>query len=274
MSISRFIETIDPYLYQEYRKEKFLEFGKKRKVVEETIPKVDVKEILDDPFRRALKISRLPSDHYARQYVESRHFSLDDMRELYFVPKFGEWCNSFLDNKFESESSVYEEPRLIIPFFNKHKLHALQGRSFNPKSDLKYLTIVIDHTVPSVFGLNKVDMSKEVFVLEGPLDAISLGHNSIATAGGDLISKLDSFDKAKLTIVYDNESRSITTIKKMQRTINNGYKIVVWPSTFAYKDINEAIVSGMTKEKLVEMIKENTYKSLSANLALNSWRKV
>lgn len=272
MTIPQFIETIDPFLYQEYRKEKFLEFGKVKKPTFE-VPKLDVKEILEDPFRRAAKVSRLPEDHYARQYAESRLIPSDRLRELYFVPKFGEWCNTFLDEKFESNSSLYDEPRLVIPFFNKqNKFHALQGRSFNPKSELRYLTLVLDETIPSVYGLNRVDSSKEIFVVEGPIDSMFLP-NAIASAGGNLISKLDSFDKEKLTIIYDNESRSPTTVKKIQRAIHDGFKIVIWPKAFVFKDINDAIIGGLTKEKIVEIIQENTYKGLKANLALNSWRK-
>ena len=41
-----------------------------------------------------------------------------------------------------------------------------------------------------------------------------------------------------------------------------------------YKDINEMILGGYTKEKVKKIIDDNTYSGLSAKMKLTAWKKV
>ena len=117
------------------------------------------------------------------------------------------------------------------------------------------------------------DRSKITPVLEGPIDSMFVP-NSIATAGGDLVSSVRTLDKSKLVIVYDNEKYSKETIKKMQKAIMNGYKICIWPDNFEHKDINDAVIAGLSSEFIEHIIKTNTFQDLKAQLRLNQWKKV
>ena len=47
---------------------------------------------------------------------------------------------------------------------------------------LRYILVKIEEDSPTVFGLDSVDLEKEVFVVEGPIDSLFLP-NSIACAG-------------------------------------------------------------------------------------------
>jgi hypothetical protein len=40
------------------------------------------------------------------------------------------------------------------------------------------------------------------------------------------------------------------------------------------KDINEMVLSGLTKQQLISIIKENTYSGLRAEMELNNWHKI
>ena len=52
---------------------------------------------------------------------------------------------------------LYEEPRLVIPFFDKSReMFALQGRALG-QSDLRYITIKLSDEYPKIFGLDRVD---------------------------------------------------------------------------------------------------------------------
>jgi hypothetical protein len=41
-----------------------------------------------------------------------------------------------------------------------------------------------------------------------------------------------------------------------------------------YKDINDMILGGYTKEEIEEIIKENTYQTASATVRFATWRKI
>lgn len=112
-----------------------------------------------------------------------------------------------------------------------------------------------------------------VCVVEGPLDSMFLT-NSIATAGGDLISAVKDFNKENLIIVYDNEPRSKDTKKKLDKAIYYGYNVVIWPENLEHKDINDMVIAGMSSEFIEHVIKQNTYRDLAAKLALQKWSKV
>jgi hypothetical protein len=98
--------------------------------------------------------------------------------------------------------------------------------------------------------------------------------NSIATAGGDLVSSISSFDKKNLVIVYDNEPRSKDTKKKLDKAIMQGYNVCIWPENMDHKDINDMILAGLSSEFIQHIIKTNTYRDLSAKMALTKWSKV
>jgi hypothetical protein len=97
--------------------------------------------------------------------------------------------------------------------------------------------------------------------------------NSIATAGGDLVSSISSFPKDKLVIVYDNEPRSKETIKKLDKAILNGYNVCIWPDNLEHKDINDMFLAGLSSDFIKHIIDTNTYRDLAAKLALTKWSK-
>jgi hypothetical protein len=184
------------------------------------------------------------------------------------------YVNTLVPDKFSEAALKKDETRLLIPFFDKDKnLHAFQGRSLNPNSAVKYITIVLDETIPKVYGLDTANFNKIVPVLEGPIDSMFVP-NSIATAGGDLVSAVGSFPKNNLVIVYDNEPRSRDTIKKLDKTILLGYNVVIWPENMEHKDINDMVLAGLSPEFISHIIKTNTYRDLAAKLALTKWSKI
>jgi len=99
--------------------------------------------------------------------------------------------------------------------------------------------------------------------------------NSIATAGGDLVSALSNVQTAKstLVVVYDNEPRSKETIKKIDKAIIQGYNVVIWPDNFEHKDVNDMVKAGLSSDFIKYIIDQNTYKDLAAMLALKKWSK-
>ena len=107
-----------------------------------------------------------------------------------------------------------------------------------------------------------------MLVVEGPLDSLFLD-NCIAVAGAD-VPNLD----CDFTVVFDNEPRNRELLKQIEKTINHGHKICLWPEEMEYKDINDMILGGYTKEEVQQIIKENTFQGASAKMQLTKWRKI
>jgi hypothetical protein len=100
--------------------------------------------------------------------------------------------------------------------------------------------------------------------------------NGIAMAGGDFVNDLNrlNLDKNKTTIVYDNEPRNKDTIKRIEKSIEHGYSVCIWPDHLPYKDINEMILAGLTQKDIMNLVDNNTHKDLQAKLRLSYWKKV
>jgi len=57
----------------------------------------------------------------------------------------------------------------------------------------------------------------------------------------------------------------------MEKVIDNGHPIVIWPSDVSQKDVNDMVLAGHDVQTVVE---SNTYSGLEAKVKLLSWKKV
>ena len=71
----------------------------------------------------------------------------------------------------------------------------------------------------------------------------------------------------------DNEPRNKDTVSRMNRYIDMGYPICIWPEKLKEKDINDIFLSGMNTAKIVDLINKNTHQGIKAKFSLNSWKK-
>ena len=210
-------------------------------------------------------ISELPHEHPARKIVEQRKLPQNSLKDLFLCPEFYKFTNKLIPNKFPSLDG--DHPRLLIPFRDEEgEIFAYQGRAFGNEQP-KYLTIKLQDR-DKIFGLDRVNKKEEVYVVEGPLDSLFLD-NCIAVAGADMPSLNCDF-----TVVFDNEPRNKEICKLIEKTIKSGVKICLWPDTMKYKDINDMILGGYTKEEVQKIIKNNTYQSASAAVRFATWRKI
>lgn len=277
MIVPTMLRRLDPGLHADFIKERLLDDGKHVRPTEvmKEVPKPSPRSI-DLALRTVQKISRLPKDHFARRYVENRRIPDEYQKSLYFTPKFMTWVNTIIPDKFSEEALALDEPRLVIPFFNRAgKLHAVQGRSLDPlsKGKIRYIAIAIDRNFPVMYGLDKYNPFQMGFVTEGPIDSMFL-RNSLAACGSDLASKLKDFEKDKITIVYDNEPRKPETVAKIEKAIREGFSVVIWPTDIEEKDINELILSGRTSEEIEDMLLTHSFSGISAEFELKRWRRV
>ena len=261
-SFTNFLKYVDSKIYNDYIMEKY------KKTDSEPNIKFTEPNFLrgDSPLKRLKKISQLEWNHPVKRFVQKRKIPSSQHYELYFAPKFYAWVNSIIPNKFSKLDN--DHPRLVIPFFDeKRKMFAFQGRAFGDEIP-KYITIILDPTKNKIYGLNRVKKDRPLYAVEGPIDSLFLD-NCVAVAGADFTSlPMDT------TIIFDNERRNKEVLKQVEKTINRGYKVVLWPSEVKEKDINDMILSGKTKYQLQQIIKQNTFSGIQAKTRFVFWKKV
>jgi len=275
-NFNNFLKNLDFQLYSEFSLEKLKdEKSPQQKELEDFVEKMKKPVFLQSgPLKGLKKVSQLSADHPCKAFVANRQIPNPYHAKMFFCPKFFTWTNEIIPGKFDIVSLLYDEPRLLIPFFDTEKnMHAFQGRALDSKSKTRYITIVNDETTPKVYGLDSVDFNKKTYVFEGPIDSMFVP-NSIATAGGDLVSTVKDLPKKNLVVVYDNEPRSVDTKKKLDKAIINGYNVCIWPSNLEHKDVNDMILAGLSTDFVRYIIDTHTYNDLRAKLALNTWSKV
>ena len=258
MSFNNFLKQIDSTLHKQYTMEKFKEgFTGRNFVVDE--PKLEFTKPI---FRKKVDLPRASEVPVARNYLEKRNL---DASQFYFAAKFKEWTNT---QKHTFDTIGRDESRIIIPMYDTDKnLIGFQGRSLGPNS-VKYITVMLQDEAPKLFGLDKIDDTKPIYITEGPFDSTFL-ENSVAMCGSDL--DIGSFGWSSYIWVFDNEPRNREIIERINKTIDRGDQIVIWPSNIHEKDINDMVLSGHNVKSIVE---SNTYSSLQAKIKFNIWKKV
>ena len=264
-TLGKLIEYIDSKVHKDYIMERYRNGVKTNNPEPEF--KFDVPIFRKKGVLKNLKpISDLSTDHPARKIVEERYIPQEFLSDLYLCESFFKFTNTLVPNKFPSLDG--DHPRLLIPFRDeKGEIFAYQGRAFG-KEEPKYLTIRLDDEATKTFGLDRIDMSKQIYAVEGPLDSLFLD-NCIAVGGSDL-NKLES----DVIIIFDNEPRNKEICKQMEFCISSYKKLVIWPDSMKHKDINDMIVAGYTKEQVQEIITNNTFLGAAAQLRFAEWRKI
>jgi transcription elongation factor Elf1 len=276
-SLQKFIQLVNPVLYTEYRLEYI-----KNSDGSNTEPQVFVNDVTKfstrridnfDPFKELRKISQLPHDHTAKKYILDRKIPSNTHYRIYYAPTYYHWVNSFVPDKFNDKALALDEPRIVLPFIDeKGYVFGFTGRAIRSSTSLRYSTIILDDTKQKVFGLDTLNKNKTVYIVEGPIDSLFL-ENCLAMAGSDVNFNLLA-DPNNLVVIYDNEPRNKEIVSKINKAINGGFKVCIWPEYINQKDINDMIKGGHSGASIQAIIDQNTYNGLSAKMRMQSWSKV
>ena len=274
LSLRNFLKQVDSNLYNEYIVDIALEKGYKTREVAKIKPLDTLTQSRPkftkkgSPLLKIKKVSSLNYSHPVKNYVDKRRIPASKQYKLYYAPRFEEWTNSLIPGKLPEK---YVKPRLVLPFIDrKGNVFGYQGRAFDAES-IRYITIMLDDTMPKVFGLDAVDFNKKYYVVEGPIDSLFLD-NAVAMAGADAnASGLENLDNA--IFVFDNEPRNAQIVERMERVLDKGYKVCIWPTNLVDKDINDMILSDTKAVDIQMIIDMNSYSGLEGKLQMSYWRK-
>jgi hypothetical protein len=258
LSFNNFLKELDPILHKQYTLEKFKEGHTGRNFVVEE-PKFDfVKPV----FKKKLDLPKATEVLIAKEYLEKRKLNPE---KFYFTDNFKKWVNT---QKQTFDTISRDESRIIIPLYDTAcNLIGFQGRALG-YSQNKYITVMLADDAPKVYGLDQVDSSEPIYIVEGPFDSTFV-QNAVAMCGSDV--DIGSFGWCDYIYVYDNEPRNREIVNRISKTINRGDKVIIWPTTIEQKDINDMVLAGLN---VMDVLKSNTYSGLEAKIKFNNWKKI
>lgn len=256
LSIRNFLQKYDYSLYQEYiQKERELKFKNFKEGDIQKKKSSVPKSIINN---NKLRFFRLPDEHFisvaenesALSYCRERKIPKRIIDGLLYCPK-----KEDIPDKFRPLMEM-----VIFPFYKEDTMYGFQGRRISEKRF---------HTVSQegykVYNLFNVDLDSSVYILESIIDSFYV-HNAIAMLGSainlQIIKQLQ-----KPVFVFDNDV-SDDTIKRIEKCIELGYNVVLWPEEILEKDVNKMICNGYSEEEVNRIIKENIYSGFPARIRL------
>lgn len=275
---STFLKNFDPATYRQYLMEKY---NNEPKPAPETVADLaDIYKIMSTPIsfdqekcildKMMDRVYDLPLNHFCRIYCDERKIPTERLKDIYFIDDIRK-IDQLKDNI--RKYIIKPNPRLILPVRNENgKLIALICRALD-QDPKRYIIIKISEA-PIIFGLDKLDRKKKMYVVEGPIDSLFLP-NSLAVSGTSF-NKIDelSLNKSLATFIIDNQPRNKEVTAVYSKLIDAGYNVMIWPKHIEYKDINDLVLSETLNIPLTEFIDKNTHTGLRARIEYNNWKKI
>ena len=257
-TFSNFLKQLDPTLHKQYVFEKFQTRNTgKGSIIEK--PKFDFKKPI---FKKELDLPKASEVSVAKKYLENRKL---DPSKFYFTSEFRKWVNT---QKQTFDTIGRDESRIIIPMYDTERnLIGFQGRALGPNF-VKYITVMLQENAPKIYGLDKINTNETVYVVEGPFDSTFV-ENSVALCGSD--GDMAHLEGSDIVYVYDNEPRNKEILQRIERCIDRGEKVIIWPKNIQDKDINDMVISG---HNIMSILKSNIYSNLEAKIKFNNWKRV
>ncbi|QAY01216.1 DNA primase [Aeromonas phage ZPAH1] len=274
MKLTNYLYEYEPEMYREFAKEKYANKEDSwEPVYQEKKKEVKKEQIKKNEIPYSICLADLPETHPVIGWVNRRKIPKDKHKLFFFTDEWKKLANNIKPETYKYDDK--KEYRLVIPIYNKDGTYSsIQGRALtNVEKSQRYLTIKADDDASKVYGMERVDESKTVYMLEGPIDSVFIP-NACAIVGGSMALEDSPFENNRVWVL-DNEPRSYDTIKRMEKLINASEKIVIWiDCPWTSKDINDMIKDeGATVDEIMEFIRENTYSGIRAVDALSKWRK-
>ena len=214
-------------------------------------------------------VKNLPEEHYARAYIKNRKIPEKFWDEILFVAKF----RDFLDKEFPNhgKDEVPNDDRIVLLYTNeKGEITNVAGRALS-ETKVRYVTVKITDE-KKLFGLHRLRKQDKVYILEGQFDSFFV-ENSVASGDSNLGGVAAIFPELDFVLVYDNEPRNKDIVKQIEKSVDRGYNVCLFPDSVKGKDINDMIQYGLTSSEIKDIIDANTFSGLTAKLKFTHWKR-
>lgn len=267
LSFNSFLYKHRQHLYKDYKRE-CLESGLFGPVIKPEPSKEEIEIPVNENSNVhdiIVNLERAKNNAKALEYCMKRKLPESFISELLYT---GNFIKHVTENKIMEFANIPDsDERIIIPVYDKDKnLTHIQGRALYP-TELKYITITIKDQF-KIWGMDRIKYSEKVFCFEGVFDACFIP-NSVATLGAQFNAKnlrqyanvyCPDFD------IYTNKH----VRKKCLDWVQVGGDLFIPPEGINGKDVNELIQNGVEINKVVELIQNNVYNSISAIVRLKA----
>lgn len=210
----------------------------------------------------------LPEDHPAYRFFKGRLIPEDRADSFRWVGSWEVFAHACDGKEYQPGS------RVLIPYISRDgkELVAASGRSLNPEARARYLGVKTDPANPMLFGLDRVDVTRDIYVTEGPIDSVFLS-NAVAVTGSRLMMAADHLPKDQLILCFDFQP---VLAAKMAMAAEQGFRVMVpWFYSTTAKDINDLVMfAGCAPEEIERKIIENTFAGRDAIARIRRWREL
>ena len=274
---ANFLKQVDDSLYKEYVLERYKSGETNNPNTANTTlnispPRFD-KVAKQKVFEHAEWCDKLPSKHFCVEYLLKRQICTTKWDKLLLTQHYKQFCDALIPNH---DKVIVDDARLVIPFYDEYNdLIAVSGRALETSDKtIRYVTIRTKESNDKlVYGLDRLDKTKTVKIVEGPLDSLFLT-NCLASGDANLKLLSKKISVKEKILIYDNEPRNKEIVRMMQDAIKSGEKIVIWPKNIVGKDINEMVMNGLSPDEIETIISSNTFEGLEAQANFVFWKKV
>jgi len=198
--------------YLSFLAAKLNSWNKAIEVLQKFLPRELKKPFQKSKTSKSLTVS-LPKEatknptKYQKEYIVNRGYSLKELEilyDFYYCSPLGKWKN-----------------RIIIPIYHHNRLVTFSSIDIAEKANLRYKHLSkeesIIHCKELLYGMNAMDNTNAVMVVEGFFDKTRIGKNCVCTMGTIITPEqfllLTKFKKVFL--VFDGDSAGYINSKKI-----------------------------------------------------------
>lgn len=274
---SGLLYELDSELYDEYRKENLGSSIKQYKHFDE-LTEAECKQSRQFPkniesHKYLIPIAETELNNKGRLYLLERGVPESSFNRVYWTEEY----DKLIDESFGEKYEKVKKPSvgLVFPLFAKiddvYSRIGYQYRTIDkecPKQK-RFMTCATEG-LQGLYGIEHIDFSKQIFVVEGPIDSLFLP-NCIAV----LTSSVWRAGIPDAVYINDCEPRNKSVSEQVHKCINLNYKTVMLPSEYTSLDINDiALKYHLNTEQLVSLFRENIYQGLLAKVKYSNWNKI
>lgn len=255
-SVPNLLKTESPSLYEEYAL--FAYRPTSLFVQEETKQKIP-----DANLNGLIPVMELNKTNPVLRFLRGRMIPEDKWHLLYVAKHFYQWAEYY---KPEFKNHPDKSPRLVMPYFNGETVFGFTARTFSPSTNPKYINLLIDREQELVYGIERLNPNKYIYVVEGQIDSLFID-NCIAVGSASYNKRYLFDNKERCVIIPDNDwKRNPQVAGLLKAAIKHGFAVCFLPDTVEGKDPNEMVKHGLSIDDLLVLIKANIYRGLSAEL--------
>jgi hypothetical protein len=199
---------------------------------------IDVDSIRMNWPGKVTRLDRLPADHKARVYLESRQFDPEQIGRFYNV----HWCHE--------SSRPFCADRMVIPIYRQKKMVGWQTRppydiDWKVSNEPKYYTAPGTPRRQLLYNLGKARQYRTGVIVEGVTDVWRVGPQAVCTLGASFTPQQQAlfkqnFNEYSGVLIYDpdifakpNNAQKGENLKeiaaRLNADLNSGFCIVQLP---------------------------------------------